>query len=330
MTVERFFIEEAKKGYHIESFLRRELESAGFSHAEVKKTPLGMRIIIYAMRPGLVIGSGGSNIRELTAYVSSQFGLENPHLEVEQVEEAYLDPHIVAWKIARSMERGTYFKRIANIMLNNVVRAGAKGVEIRLSGKLPGSRARTWKFVEGKLRKCGQEAIDQVKVAYAEAMTRPGIAGVKVSILPPDADFSDQIKKKYSEKDLKAVPEGEGDSPEPVKGEAEPGKEEAKAGPEPGKAEKKGGPGPKKEVKPKEEVAAASRPKKGAKEKAEPKAKPRKGKKPKAKSEAKPKPKKQEKPEAEAKVKPEAKPEAKAKPAEKGAGKKKPKKGASK
>ena len=215
MTVERFFINEAKKAHDIEEFLKKELEVAGFSHAEVKKTPLGTRIIIHALRPGIVIGSGGDSIKKLTSYVSSKFGVENPHLEVEQVKEPFLDPHIVAWRIARSLERGGYFKRIANIMVTRIMQSGAKGVEVRLSGKLPSARAKTWKFVAGKLRKCGQEAVDQVEVAYSEAMTKLGIVGVRVAILPPDANFSDEIKKKFAEEKeepakVEVAPEVEG------------------------------------------------------------------------------------------------------------------------
>ncbi|MBR9689314.1 MAG: 30S ribosomal protein S3, partial [Candidatus Altiarchaeota archaeon] len=123
----------------------------------------------------------------------SRFGVENPHLEVEQIREASLDPHVVAWRIARSLEKGAYFKRVANITMQRVVQAGAKGVEIRLGGKLPSARSKTWIFTSGKLRKCGQDAIDQVQIAYAKAMTRPGVIGVKVSILAPDATFSDEI-----------------------------------------------------------------------------------------------------------------------------------------
>ena len=200
MTVERFFINEAKKAQKIDQFLREELEVAGFSHSEVKKTPLGTRIIIYALRPGLVIGSAGENIKRLTKFLGVKFGLENPHLEVEQVKEPNLDPHIIAWRIARSLERGAYFKRVANITVSRVMQAGAKGVEIRLGGKLPSARARTWIFVEGKLRKCGQEAVDQVQTAQMTALTKPGVIGVTVSILPPDIKFSDSITERPAPK----------------------------------------------------------------------------------------------------------------------------------
>jgi small subunit ribosomal protein S3 len=205
MTVERYFIEEAKKARQIEEFLKKELAMSGFSHAEVKKTPLGTRVIIHALRPGLVIGGGGANIKALTEYLTTRFKIENPHLEVEQIREPFLDPHIVAWKIASSMEKGGYFKRIANLMMEKVIEAGAKGVEVRMGGKLPSARAKTWIFVQGKPRKCGQEAIDQVRVGYAQALTKMGITGIKISILPPDVHFSDEILEKVPEPGTEAI-----------------------------------------------------------------------------------------------------------------------------
>ncbi len=194
MTVERYFVSEAKKAYEIQEFLRKELKHAGYSRAEVKRTPLGTRIIIYALRPGLVIGGGGENIKKLTDYISRRFRVENPHLEVEQVSDQYLDANVVAWRVARSLERGGYFKRVANLLVERIMQAGAKGVEIRLSGKLPSARAKTWKFIAGNLRKCGQEVIDKARVAYDVALTKPGIIGVRVTIIPPDVEFSDEIK----------------------------------------------------------------------------------------------------------------------------------------
>ena len=273
MTVERFFINEAKRAYEIDLSLRDELEVAGFSHADVKKTPLGTRIIIYALRPGLVIGSGGENIKRLTRFLGAKFGMENPHLEVEQVKEPFLDANIVAWRIARAIERGAYFKRIANIMLNRVMQAGAKGVEIRLGGKLPSSRARTWIFVDGKLRKCGQESIDQVDRGYMKALTKPGIIGVTVSILPPDVKFSDDIHEKPIPK-----PQVEKEEPSPKEKEEKPevkSEEPVKEKPVPKETEKE--PVKKIEVKkksaPKAEVKTKST--KTAKDKDKPAKKPK-------------------------------------------------------
>ena len=70
--------------------------------------------------------------------------------------------------------------------------AGALGVEIRLSGKLPGARAKTWRFAQGYLKKVGDSA-KVVDKAQSRAQTKPGVVGVKVSILSPHIKLRDKI-----------------------------------------------------------------------------------------------------------------------------------------
>jgi small subunit ribosomal protein S3 len=81
---------------------------------------------------------------------------------------------------------------IAYKMLQQIIRAGAMGVEIVLSGKLPSDRSRTWRFSHGYLKKTGDPA-KVVDKAQAQAKTQLGVVGVKVSILPPNAHIHDQI-----------------------------------------------------------------------------------------------------------------------------------------
>ena len=70
--------------------------------------------------------------------------------------------------------------------------AGALGVEIRINGKVPGARAKPWRFSQGYLKKVGDTA-KVVDVALAKAQTRPGTIGVRVSILSPYVKLSDRI-----------------------------------------------------------------------------------------------------------------------------------------
>ena len=119
--------------------------------------------------------------------------LEMVYVEVEQIDDIFLDPHIVAWRIAKSLEKGGNFKRIASIMIQRIIQSGARGVEIRLSGKLPSKRAKTWKFTAGNPRKCGQEVMDHAKVGYEIAIQKLGVIGVRVMIIPPHVKFSDEI-----------------------------------------------------------------------------------------------------------------------------------------
>ncbi|MBR9679735.1 MAG: 30S ribosomal protein S3, partial [Candidatus Altiarchaeota archaeon] len=225
MTVEKHFVNQDIKYHRIEEFLKKDLRNAGFSSVEIKRTPLGTRILIRALRPGLVIGSGGENVKKLTGFLEKRFKLENPHIEIDQVENPDRDPNIVAWRLATALEKGQYFKKIANILLDRIMRAGAKGAEIRLCGRLPSARAKTWKFIDGNLRKCGQDVVDKSLVAYEIALTRPGVVGVKVTIIPPEVRFPDELEIKERQEPVETTDKVPVKAEKPVE---KPAKEETK------------------------------------------------------------------------------------------------------
>jgi len=84
------------------------------------------------------------------------------------------------------------FKVIAYKMLQDIINAGALGVEIVLSGRLPSERAKSWRFSQGYLKKTGEPA-KVVQRAMAQAVNLQGVTGIKVSILPPNAHIHDKI-----------------------------------------------------------------------------------------------------------------------------------------
>ena len=105
------------------------------------------------------------------------------------------DSQIMADEIALGLEKfgPLKFKVIAYKALQKIMNSGALGVEIRLSGKLPGARAKSWRFAQGYLKKTGDSA-KVVDRAQSIAMTRPGVVGVKVEILSPTAELKDKIE----------------------------------------------------------------------------------------------------------------------------------------
>ena len=77
-------------------------------------------------------------------------------------------------------------------MLQDIIKAGALGAEIVMSGKLPSERAKTWRFSQGYLKKTGDPA-KVVDRAQSQAKTLPGVVGIEVRILPPNAHIHDRI-----------------------------------------------------------------------------------------------------------------------------------------
>lgn len=194
MSVINHFISDSIKKTEIDEFLQKRLERAGYGGVDISKTPLGMHIVIYAMRPGLVIGRGGRTIRELAEILEEKFNVSNPQISVSEMEIPELNAYVVASRIASALQRGVHYRRSGYWALNRVMEAGALGVEIIISGKLRSRRARYEKFKGGYLPKCGYPALKYMRKAEVHVPLKPGTLGVKVRIMPPDAEFPDKTR----------------------------------------------------------------------------------------------------------------------------------------
>ncbi len=184
MAIDRQFVKDGIKKSDVEEFLSKEFARAGYSHSDIQHTPVATHITVFAQRPGMVIGKGGKNIDAITEMVREKFGLQNPQLEVREVEIPELDAAIVAQEIANSIERGLNYRRVVNVMLQNVMRRGAAGIAIRVAGKLGGDMSRIDKFSAGYLKYAGEQAETEVKQAHATALVKAGTIGILVKILP--------------------------------------------------------------------------------------------------------------------------------------------------
>src|SRR3989344_6105487 len=104
------------------------------------------------------------------------------------------DAQLIADDIALSLERfgSMKFKAIAYKVLMRIKKANALGAELRLSGKLPSDRAKSWRFAFGYLKKTG-DASKIVDRAKSVAVTKQGVIGIKVAILSPGVKVIDQI-----------------------------------------------------------------------------------------------------------------------------------------
>lgn len=203
--IERKFVAQKFKEFQIQEYITQNLDNVGHSHTKMIKTPLGEKIIIYASRPGLIVGRKGQNIKQLTKTLKKRFDLENPQIEISEVENPNLDASIVAEKIVDALEKfgSEKFKAIGHKIMTDVMKAGAFGIEIVVSGKVPSARAKSWRFYSGYLKKCGDTAIIGVRKADAQAKLKTGIIGVKVKIMPPNIKLPDNIEL-IEEKEIKA------------------------------------------------------------------------------------------------------------------------------
>ncbi|QPV63263.1 30S ribosomal protein S3 [Halosimplex litoreum] len=194
MADEQQFIEDGLQRTQIDEFFADELGRAGYGGMEVAKTPMGTQIVLKAEKPGMVIGKGGKNIRKVTTELEDRFDLEDPQVDVQEVDEPDLNARIVADRLANALERGWYFRKAGHTTIDRIMESGAKGAEIVLSGKVTGARSRVEKFNRGYIKHNGEPAEDIVDHGVGTAVMKLGTIGVQVKIIPPEAELPDDFE----------------------------------------------------------------------------------------------------------------------------------------
>ena len=205
--IEKNIMTKKMKEFEIKEYMENVIGKSGYSHTDIQKTPLGEKIIIYTSAPGLIVGRKGKSIKDLTEVLKRKFGLENPQIEVSEIERPYLNPNSIARDIVSSFQRfgPKRFKFTGYKMLELIMNAGARGAEIVLSGRgIPSTRSKTWRFSSGHLKKSGDVSENLVSRGYSTAHLKSGSIGVKVTILTPDINFPDEIHIKKDEIKIEA------------------------------------------------------------------------------------------------------------------------------
>jgi len=210
MADEQQFIENGLQRTQIDEFFQDELGRAGYGGMEIAKTPMGTQIVLEAEKPGMVIGKGGKNIRKITTTLEDEFNLEDPQVDVQEVEEPDLNARIVADRLANALERGWYFRKAGHTTIDRIMEAGALGAEIVLSGKVTGARSRVEKFNRGYIKHNGEPAEEIVDYGVATAVMKLGTIGVRVRIIPPGAELPDDFEVRRDVEVEAYVPEDEG------------------------------------------------------------------------------------------------------------------------
>ncbi|MEW5937866.1 MAG: 30S ribosomal protein S3, partial [Candidatus Thermoplasmatota archaeon] len=193
MAGERKIVNDKIKRVLVREYLMNETKRAGFGGLDIQRTPMGTRVTLLTERPGLVIGRRGGTIKDLTDTIEARFDLDNPQIEVQEVQNSSLNAQIMAEKLALALERGWHFRRAGHSTLRRIMQAGARGCLIVVSGKLTGQRHRTEKFKDGHIKFCGEPKLLWMEEGFAVAKLKPGVTGVKVKIMRADARLPGEI-----------------------------------------------------------------------------------------------------------------------------------------
>ncbi len=175
----------ALEDFKIRQLLEEKLRYAGLVASKIMRLKNKIKIVIQASRPGVVIGRGGSGLRELKDELIKIIDIadveKNLEIDVDEVKNSDLSAKLVAERIARGLERGRHYRHTVNKAIDAVKRAGAEGVRVVLSGRIAGIEvSRVEKFDWGKVPLSTLRA--NIDYYQETALTNSGYVGVKVYI----------------------------------------------------------------------------------------------------------------------------------------------------
>ena len=177
----------------VREYLLKETERAGFGGLTFNRTPEGTKVTLQAEQVGRVIGRRGKVIHDLQRRLHEDFDLDNPQLEVEEIEESRTNAQVMASRLASSLERGWFFRRAGHSTVQNIMDAGARGCIVILSGKITGARHRVEKFQKGHIKYCGETALQFMDVGFSTAVKKLGTIGCTVRIMRPGTKLPHEI-----------------------------------------------------------------------------------------------------------------------------------------
>ena len=177
----------------VREYLLKETERAGFGGLTFNRTPEGTKVTLQAEQVGRVIGRRGKVIHDLQRRLQEDFELDNPQLEVEEIEESRTNAQVMASRLASSLERGWFFRRAGHSTVQNIMDAGARGCIVILSGKITGARHRVEKFQKGHIKYCGETALELMDVGFSTAVKKLGTIGCTVRIMRPGTKLPHEI-----------------------------------------------------------------------------------------------------------------------------------------
>ena len=162
----------------LKTMLKNKFAHAGVSRIDVERAANKLTVIIFTSRPGIIVGKKGSEIEKLKKELQLATG-RDVNLKIQEISKPELDSQLVAEGIAQQLEKRIAFRRAMRRAVDGTLRFGAKGIKVRISGRLNGAEiARTEWYLSGQLPLHTLRA--DIDYGFAEASTTYGVIGVKV------------------------------------------------------------------------------------------------------------------------------------------------------
>jgi small subunit ribosomal protein S3 len=184
------YVDFLQEDIRIRNYIQKRLAQKMVSRVKISRKTSSITIDIYTARPGLVIGKKGEDIDRLRNELNVLINKFRPSpitvsINIEQIDKMWLDSKLVGQEISRQLEERVSFRRAMKMAMRNVMKEGAQGVKVQVSGRLGGAEiARTERYKQGRTPLHTLRA--DIDYAIVEANTTYGVIGIKVWIYKGD------------------------------------------------------------------------------------------------------------------------------------------------
>ncbi len=184
------YVDFLQEDIQVRKYIRKRLEQKMVSKVRISRKTSSITIDIHTARPGLVIGKKGEDIDRLRNELNVLINKNRPtpiavSINIEQIDKLWLDSHLVGLEISRQLEERVSFRRAMKLAMRNVMKEGAQGVKVQVSGRLGGAEiARTERYKQGRTPLHTLRA--DIDYDCVEANTTYGVIGIKVWIYKGD------------------------------------------------------------------------------------------------------------------------------------------------
>lgn len=179
--------EALKSDINIRKILMKKLAFASVTQVDIERAINKITLIIYSVKPGMIIGRGGKGLEEIKKYINKylkniDLGKETKlDIKIEPVKKPYLNSYYVAQSIAEKLVRGFPHRSVVHNFMNKVIESGGKGVKVQLGGRIAGAEiSRREKYFQGTIPT--STIREEIDFSHYPALTKSGYVGVKVWI----------------------------------------------------------------------------------------------------------------------------------------------------
>jgi small subunit ribosomal protein S3 len=184
------YVESLQEDIKVRKYINKRLADKMISQVKIFRKTNSIIIDIYTARPGMVIGKKGEDIDRLRNELNVLINKNRPapitvSINIQEIDKVWLDSTLVGQEIARQLEQRVSFRRAMKMAMRNVMKEGALGVKVQVSGRLGGAEiARTERYKQGRTPLHTIRA--DINYSLVEANTTYGVIGIKVWIYKGD------------------------------------------------------------------------------------------------------------------------------------------------